>query len=106
MTRIDTPIDISVAIIYGLNQWLNNKCYNGNEPDIAWPPPQFPYHPTDHAPIQQACELQTEIGWDEFLRGRICTDWGKIVHQYYRNMNLGTYRNSKTWETQVISATW
>jgi len=92
--------------MYGLSSWLDNDPYDGSEPHIQWPPPNFPYHPTHHADIQQAFELQSEIGWDEFLRGRICTDWGKIVHQYYRNMNLGAYRNQSTWETRIISTTW
>jgi len=106
MAVISTPRDVSTAIIYGLRSWMENERYNGIEPDIEWPPPTFDYHPTHHAPIQQAFEQQCEIGWDEFLRGRISSKWGATVNEYYRNMNLNQYHSDKTWETKVIHSTW
>jgi len=106
MKTMDTPRDISIAIIHGLNSWFENEQYNGDEPDIAWPPPNFTYHPQHHAAIQETFQKQSEIGWDEFLRGRISSDWGELVQTYYQQMNLGDRRNKMTWETQIIRTTW
>lgn len=103
---LDTPKDVSTALLFGITSWFDNEQYNGEEPPISWPPPNFPYHPQHHEPIRHAFEHQSEIGWDEFLRGRISNKWGPIIQQYYRNMNLGARRNCTTWEVQTIHATW
>jgi len=106
LKSLDTPRDVTIAIMYGLRSWFTNEQYNGDEPPILWPPPGFQYHPQHHAQIQKAFETQTIIGWDEFLRGRISTDWGRIIQDYYRQMNLGDRRNSMLWEVQLIRSTW
>jgi hypothetical protein len=106
LTALDTPKDVHAAILYGLERWFDNEQYYGAEPAIEWPPPTFQYHPTEHAPIQAAFELQCEIGWDEFLRGRIASSWGTIMHSYYRRLNLPAHRNGTTWTVRVISSTW
>jgi len=106
MKTIDTPRDVSIAIMFGLRSWFANEQYHGDEPDIEWPPPDFPYHPQQHAAIKNAFHRQTEIGWDEFLRGRISMHWGQLVNKYYQQMNLGDRRNQCVWETQIIRSTW
>ena len=106
LSALDTPKDVHAAILFGLESWFDNERYHGAEPAIEWPPPTYQYHPTDHAPIQAAFELQCEIGWDEFLRGRICSQWGTIMQSYYRRMNLPPHRNGMAWEVRVISSTW
>ena len=107
LTALETPKDVHTALIYGLVSWFDNEPYVfGADRDIEWPPPNFQYHPTDHAPIREAFELQCEIGWDEFLRGRIASRWGSIMHSYYRRRNLPAHRNGMAWTVRVISSTW
>jgi len=68
--------------------------------------PNFTYDQTHHAHIKEAFEKQCEIGWDEFLRGRISSRWGNIMQTYYRTMNLGSFRNGMAWEVKVIHTMW
>ena len=46
--------------------------------------------------------MQSAIGWDELLRGRICSQWALLVEQHHRHRNLPWTTNSSAWETTVI----
>ena len=82
LNTLDTPRDVTIALIYGINSWIESERYNSIEPPIDWPPPNYNYHPVHHYRLQLAFAKQTDIGWDELLRGWLCTDWGEIVNQY------------------------
>jgi len=105
LERLDTPVDLSTAIIHSLTSWFDNDSSYGPEPAVEWPPPTFQYLEA-HAHIQAAFEEQCVIGWDEFLRGRISTKWGSIIQDFYTKTNAKENRNRMAWEVTVIKSTW
>jgi hypothetical protein len=105
LTHLDTPPDVFHAITYGLKSWFNNDRSYGPEPDINWPPPSYPYT-TDHSSIQDAFAEQCDIGWEEFLRGRLSTKWGSIMQLFYKQSNSSSTKNTLAWEVTVIKTTW
>jgi hypothetical protein len=107
MEDIGTPPDVLHAIRYGIDKFLEQEHF-GQNTDIEWPPTNFTYDlqaPT-HRQIEKAFNSQTEIGWDEFIRGRIGNEWGNIMAQHYHRTEASNRHNRKAWEQQLLKCIW
>ena len=47
---------------------------------------------------------QNEIGWGQFIRGRISKDFQKTMHKHYRLNNQGRSYTGKIWARKVIKS--
>ena len=56
--------------------------------------------------ITDAFHSQCNIGWDQFLRGRIANDWKTAIGIYYHERRLGTAFTPDQWMHTTIDALW
>ena len=47
---------------------------------------------------------QSEIGWSNFLEGRLSSHWRYVMDQHYRR--IGSKKNGKRWTTMLIQKVW
>ena len=47
---------------------------------------------------------QNEIGWGQFIRGRISKDSQKTMYKHYRLNNLGRFYTGNIWARKVIKS--
>lgn len=58
--------------------------------------------------INQAIQAQSEIGWDQFFKGRISKKWGDIQQAYYdrkwykSSCHLKNYHDRQWWTVYMI----
>ena len=102
LSRLETPPDLSHALIYGIEKWIDQEAERLNPSSIEWPPSTYTYDPIAHRPIADAFQMQTEIGWNELLRGRLCKLWGNIIQSHYYSTAAPSHRNRHSWEHQVL----
>jgi hypothetical protein len=81
-----------------INSWLTRTRI---EPP-AW---QQPEDPLEMA-LSQAFNKQRCIGWDQFLRGRIASDWRCAIELHYCDTTPGEYFTPDTWMRTTINAIW
>jgi hypothetical protein len=79
----------------------------------TWITRQRPTPPTLHNPddpilqaITTAFHSQSNIGWDQFFRGRIATDWKTAISTYYHERRPGTAFTPDQWMRTTIDALW
>ena len=106
LQSLDTPPDLSLAIQYGIQKWIEQNDHGNSPPAINWPPSTFDYNPIDHRHIESAFNMQCTIGWDEFMRGRICKQWGDIIAQHYYRTAAPSNQNRATWEQRILRNIW
>ena len=106
MSRVETPPDITHAIMYGIEKWIEQERNRRNPTPILWPPTNYRYDPVKHRHIADAFESQCNIGWDEMIRGRISTKWGDIMQKHYHTTKAPRALNRETWENMMISNLW
>lgn len=106
LLSLETPPDLSLAILYGIQKWIEQNDHGNSPPAITWPPSTFTYHPINHRHIETAFNMQCTIGWDEFMRGRICKQWGDIIAQHYYHTEAPSSRNRATWEQRILKSIW
>ncbi len=58
-------------------------------------------------PVRMAVLAQTRIGWDNFLKGRLATNWGDMMaHRYATSANLRRLESRQRFVTKVIHSLW
>ena len=72
LRKLKTAPIITTVLIYKINQWFGNT---GDRP---------PQIPDDEVGLQLslAIEEQADIGWENFMKGRVSKKWGER-HKYY-----------------------
>ena len=93
--------------MHGIERWvLADRFDDDSASFLPWhpTPSNFEYNDTTHAPIRQAFEMQSEIGWDELLRGRLCLQWSELVERHNRQRRTPRSVSRQAWETSVIHA--
>jgi hypothetical protein len=94
-----TPPDMSESILKALTNWMHKRpvC-----------PPRWTYNTM--TPLRQAIrhsfDAQTSIGWDQFLRGRLTTNWKTPLALYYKARTPDSQITPTLWMTRTIDAMW
>jgi hypothetical protein len=70
------PPDFWISIEKGINHYATHPLKRDKE--NMPPEPQKPFGKTFYTPwniLQVAFRKQSHVGWENFLKGRICTEW-------------------------------
>ncbi len=100
--QLGTPKKILHAITHELNEWESSL--PATTPCIR-PPYRGTVLPADCSLIQAFLEQTNDIGWDQFLRGRISTKWSKAYQLYCSKPHQEPIR-ATPWATQVVRLIW
>ena len=106
MSRMETPPDLSHALIYGLEKWIDQERNRRNPIQISWPPANYTYDAIKHRCLADAFDSQCKIGWEEMIRGRLSAKWGDIMQKHYRSTNARKSLTRDAWETTMIGKLW
>jgi hypothetical protein len=94
---LGTNQDSTRLIIMSLTNWLDNKAH----PNI------FEVVPDASSYLVQAMKEQSEIGWDQWFRGRISNTWGYLYQNDVQNGRaLVNHPSADKWGKEVITITW
>eukprot|EP00957_Ditylum_brightwellii_P095199 7250358-Ditylum_brightwellii.AAC.1 len=83
-------------IHYRVAQWCKLPCGT---------PPRVLLDATG-ALVSRADSTKDDIGWNNFIKGRIAKEWCQAQAQYCRDMPDIPAHNSITWSTKLIKAIW
>jgi hypothetical protein len=100
-----TPTYFWMAIEKGINHYANHPLRR--DKDNMPPEPQKPFGTTFYTPhniLQVAFRKQSHVGWENFLKGRICTEWCTYIKQYLASSNIK--KEYQEWATKLILALW
>ena len=56
--------------------------------------------------ITSAFKSQTQIGWDQFFRGHLTTEWSLVIATYYQERQPGHKFTPEHWMHTTINAIW
>jgi hypothetical protein len=57
--------------------------------------------------LKRAYKEQSEIGWDNWMKGRISIEWGTLVNHDIKNQDsLIKYNSSEKWAREIILLNW
>lgn len=93
-----TPNVLTDLICDSMNNWIQRR-------RIVPPQENNPDEPIMQA-ITIAFHSQKRIGWDQFFRGRLSTDWNKAIDIYYRDRRPGNAYTPEQWMRTTINAIW
>jgi hypothetical protein len=97
--------DFWIAIEKGINHYAAHPLKRNKE-DIP-PEPQKPFGATFYTPrniLQVAFWNESHVGWDNFLKGRICTEWCTYIKQHLATSNIKN--DYQEWSTKLILVLW
>jgi hypothetical protein len=99
------PIYFWIAIEKGINHYAAHplKRDKGDMP----PEPQKPFGTTFYTPrniLQVAFRKQSYVGWENFLKGRICTEWCTYIKHHLASSNIK--KEYQEWSTKLKLALW
>ena len=92
---------LTTTLMHCIKEWLQF----GNQPNTNNLNINSEHNSTQ---IMQAVEAQSEIGWDQFFKGRIALQWGDIQQKHYDNErshkshNLKKYHDRQWWTANII----
>jgi hypothetical protein len=99
--KISTPNSNIHSIVHGISTWTDSQC-NDNLQICA--PTRGSIKTPDVMLTQAFTEQTINVGWDQFLRGRVSTMWGKA---FTAHGSEGTRNNeSSTWVKRLILKVW
>lgn len=99
--KIGTPHGIIHSIVHGILTWTISQ-NNHNQQIRA--PTTGSIKTSDVLLTQAFTEQTVDVGWDQFLRGRVSFMWGKA---FLANSSLGTRTmESSTWVKRMILKVW
>jgi len=107
-----TPKPVFDAITYGIHQWYRALQVQTAEPIRPWQPRQEYDNKYIHLiePTRRAFQSQTEIGWNNFMRGRISSLWLDTIRlsQPAEKIPTGSTTSFKptTWSRALIKSSW
>ena len=92
---------LTTTLMHCIREWLQfGNEPNTNDLDIS--------NERNYQTIMQAIEAQSEIGWDQFFKGRIALQWGDIQQKHYDyersqpSHNLKKYHDRQWWTANII----
>ena len=88
----NTPILVKHAIYDNLELWLEPSTISTNE--YIYP-----------SNILKALNHQQDIGWDQFIRGRISIEWGHIINEFMSTSDKKDFK-AETWGANLLSINW
>jgi hypothetical protein len=98
LAKQHTPTIMATLLTDSMEHWIHRR-------RIA-----IPEWPLPHEPIMQdltrAFNEQRNIGWDQFLRGRLAKSWADAIHTYYQLKRPGTAFTPDQWMRKTITALW
>jgi hypothetical protein len=97
--------DFWIAIEKGINHYSTHPLKRDKE-DMP-PEPQKPFGTTFYTPrniLQVAFRKQLHVGWDNFLKGRICTEWWTYIKHHLASSNIK--KDYQEWSTKLILVLW
>jgi hypothetical protein len=100
-----TPPYFWIAIEKGISHYATHPLKR--DKDNMPPEPQKPFGTTFYAPhniLQVAFRKQSHVGWENFLKGIICTEWCTYIKQHLASSNIK--REYQEWATKLILALW
>jgi hypothetical protein len=95
LSESHTSIAIKDSLCYGFHNWLES---GRNTPGI-------PPLPTRKADVMQAYNEQANIGWQNFIRGRMTITWGTLINRHVAKQKRYTF-NAEHWGTKLMSIHW
>jgi hypothetical protein len=98
LTKQHTPDIMASLICNSMTSWLARS----RIAPPSWTTPEEPIMPQ----LTRAFKSQSKIGWDQFFRGRIATDWKLAIQTYYRERQPGTSFTPDQWMRTTINAIW
>jgi hypothetical protein len=102
LESLRTPLAIVTSIIHGLSAWADSQV----KPSLTvHAPSRGSVRPADIILTQAFTEQTNELGWEQFLRGRISTRWG-AAYTAYTTGGRQQQANDLNWATKLILAVW
>jgi hypothetical protein len=105
MTAWRIPPDFWITIEKGINHY---PIYPLKRDKENMPPElQKPFGTALYAPRnirQVAFQKQSHVGWENFLKGRICTEWCTYIKHHLASSNIK--KDYQEWATKLILALW
>jgi hypothetical protein len=86
------PPDFFIATETGINHYAAHPLKRDKE-DMP-PEPHKPFATMFYTPrniLQVAFRKQSNVGWENFLKGRICTEWCTYIKQHFATSNIKKY---------------
>ncbi len=101
LNKIGTPNSIIRSIVHGISTWTNSQCSD----NLQIRAPTRGSIKTPDVMLTQAFTEQTiDVGWDQFLRGRVSIMWGKA---FTAHGSEGTRnKESSNWVKRLILKVW
>jgi hypothetical protein len=94
LKKLKTAPSLLEAIIQGIKCWSDDVEYNL---DDRLDPLLFSEGHT------QLLKVQSDIGWEFFLKGYICKEWGHLQESYYRSIKANAYKFTRTrWVVKTL----
>jgi hypothetical protein len=97
--------DVLIAIENGVHHYTVNP--KKRDPDNMPPEPPPPFGPTFNAPrnrLKVAFRAQSQIGWDNFLQGRLSRDWITCMDHHFQSS--GRKLTGQECITKLIMGLW
>ena len=89
MLQLNTPPDLRQQILHRISQYYQ-RIQKGKQ--------QNTLPPSEDTEITQCLDLQNDIGWNHFIRGRITSAFRPIVQRYYSSNKLRRTFKGTRWE--------
>jgi hypothetical protein len=99
------PIYFWIAIEKGINHYAAHPLKRDKE-DMP-PEPQKPFGTTFYTPrniLQVSLRKQAHVGWENFLKGRMCTEWCTYIKYHLASNNVK--KDYQEWSTKLILTLW
>jgi hypothetical protein len=99
------PPEFWIAIEKIINHYAAHPLKRDKE-DIP-PEPQKPFGTTFYTPrnvLQVASWKQSHVGWENFLKGRMCTEWCTYIKHHLTSINIK--KDYQEWSTKLILSLW
>ena len=92
MQKLDTDQKLATIALAGLWCFIHNRDFHLANIPVGY---------------EKLIAEQNEIGWDNFMKGRISNEWITKQQQHLQSKELITTRNNgTTWATTIISTIW
>jgi hypothetical protein len=99
------PPDLWITIEKVINHYATHPLKRDKENMPS--EPQKPFGTTFYTPrniLQVAFWKQLHVGWENFLKGRICTEWCTYIKHHLALSNIK--KNYQEWATKLILVLW
>ena len=95
----NTSPHLSTLMLDGIRQWFRSQPCDASTLSLD---DSFPT-------VRTLVRQQNQIGWDQLLMGRFCTEWSRHQQQYFASQHDAhedLKRRSLTWQSSIIKFCW